>query len=115
MMITVRVNAAWPAMNPMALCAYEARKSATGSVAHSGTVLLPASPASSPPAMNPTTLPASAWIVVRPVPSAFDRSTESVPSTTQKAWLRPIVRASSTDSASPTATRTLPWRTVEPG
>ena len=105
MMITVTVKAAWPATNPMALAAYDARKIAIGIAIHMSTGSLPASTAKRPPAAKPMTLPASACTVVRPVASAFERSTESVPSTTQNAWPRPSVRASSTEIASPTATR----------
>ena len=43
------------------------------------------STAKSPPATNPMTLPSSACSVLRPVPSALERSTVSVPSTTQNA------------------------------
>ena len=85
MRITVTVNAAWPAMKPNALAAYDARKRATGRAIHIRTGLFPATLAKRPPPTNPITLPAIAWTVVRPVPSAFERSTESVPSTTQKA------------------------------
>ena len=85
MMITVMVKAAWPVTNPMALAAYDARKIAIGNAIHMTTGWLPAARAKSPPATNPMTLPASACTVVRPVPNAFERSTDSVPSTTQKA------------------------------
>ncbi len=115
MTITMMVNAAWPATNPIALAAYVAKKTATGSAIHIRTVSVPAAAAKRPPRTNPMTLPISASTVDRPVPSALDLSTESVPSTTQNAWPRPSALASRTDRARPTASRMLWWRTVEFG
>ena len=55
----------------------------------------------------PTAVPASALITDRPVPSALERSTDRVPSTTQKECWRPVFWAMNTAMASPTAPRTL--------
>ena len=88
---------------------------AMGSAAHITSGWLPARIANTPPITTPITLPISACTVVRPVPSAVDRRTWSVPSTTQNAWDRPSRRATSTASARPTATRRLFCITVDVG
>ena len=54
---------------------------------------------------KPTSAPASACSAVAPVPSAFDRSTDSAASTTQKACSTDVVFATSTASASPSPAR----------
>ena len=50
----------------------------------------------------------------QPVPSAFDRSTDSVPSTTQKPCCSPVRCAMKTAIASPAAPRTLFWNHTDP-
>ena len=50
---------------------------------------------------KPSAVPSTAWNPVTPVPSAFDRSTLSVPSTTQKAWSRSKALAIPTAAARP--------------
>src|SRR2546422_35094 len=62
---------------------------ANGRTDHNSTVLVPATRAKSPPRTTPSRLPPIACTVVRPVPSAFDRSTWSVPRTTQKPVRQP--------------------------
>src|ERR1039457_1166844 len=59
------------------------------------------------PTRIPAAVPASALRMVRPVPSAFERSTDSVPRTTQKEGWRPDFGAMNPATASPAAPRTL--------
>src|ERR1039457_4447740 len=59
------------------------------------------------PTRIPAAVPASALRMVRPVPSAFERGTDSVPRTTQKECWRPDFWAMNTATASPAAPRTL--------
>src|SRR5438477_6741553 len=88
---------------------------ANGRTDHKSTLLVPATRAKSPPRTTPSRLPPIACTVVRPVPSAFDRSTWSVPRTTQNPCCSPRRFASTTAMARPIATRRLDWTTVEEG
>ena len=76
------VNAAWPAANETASAhtrPAKPRRAATPTAPPRAS-----DPSTSRADDDPTAVPASALTVERPVPNAFDRSTESVPSTTQK-------------------------------
>ena len=100
------VNAACPAANEIAAGATPASRTraAAGPTA-------PSCPCRSrenaAPMANPTAVPTSPRAMYCPVLSAFERSTESVPSTTQNECCTPVRSATSTASPSPTAPRTL--------
>jgi hypothetical protein len=83
-MNSTMVNAACPAANEIALGAYEPIRTATGRIAHSTVSCVPIPITSSEPRTIPTAVPARAERIDQPVPSALERSTDSVPSTTQK-------------------------------
>jgi transposase len=70
--------------------AYAAENTATGSTAQSTPSWVPIAITSPAPTTIPTAVPASALRIDLPVPSAFDRSTDSVPSTTQKPCWTPV-------------------------
>ena len=53
-------------------------------------------------------------MIDHPVPSAFERSTDSVPSTTQKPCWRPALSAMYTARPSPAAPRTAFWNQTDP-
>ena len=86
----------------------------TGSTAHSTASCVPMAITSSAPTTIPTAVPARALRIDQPVASAFDRSTESVPSTTQNPCWRPVRWAMKTATASPAAPRTLFWNQTDP-
>ncbi len=81
---SVSVNAAWPAAKEIAAGATPASRIATGSRNHSSVVLVPIAVSISAPTMKPITVPDRPRSAVCPVLSAFERSTESAPRTTQK-------------------------------
>ena len=58
------------------------------------------------PTTKPTAVPAMARNAVEPVPRALDRSTDSVPSTTQKPCSTSVISTTATARASPAAPRT---------
>ncbi len=57
------------------------------------------------PTTNPMAVPPTARSAVAPVPSAFERSTDIVPSTTQKPCCTFVISTTATASASPAAPR----------
>ena len=78
------MNAACPTTNGVVPGAYAATSTAAGSTAHRASGLVPIAISSAAPTAKPTTVPASARHAVDPVAAALVRSTDSVPSTTQK-------------------------------
>ena len=77
------VNAACPASNDTAAGANPATRTARGSRIQRSVVLVPISATIAPPTTTPAAVPARPRTTLWPVLSAFERSTESVPSTTQ--------------------------------
>ncbi len=59
------------------------------------------------PTTKPTAVPATARRAVEPVPTALDRSTERVPSTTQKPCSTPLISTTATARARAAAPRTV--------
>ena len=107
MITTATVKPAWPAANEMAEGATPARRTATGSTAHSSSWWVPRATTTSEPTPKPTTVPTTARTAVAPVPSAFERSTDSVPSTTQNPCCTSVASTVATARARATAPRTL--------
>ena len=103
----VTVNPACPAENEIARGAYAAIRIASGSSAHRSARSAPIATINRPPTTIPTAVPKTAWTTVAPVPSAFERSTDSVPSTTQKACCSDARCATYTAIVRPAAPRTL--------
>ena len=101
------VNAAWPAAKEIAVGARPANSTANGSSTHSTVVLVPISATSAPPTTNPAVVPSRPRIAFWPVLSALERSTASVPNTTQKPCWTEVSSATSTASARPVAPRRL--------
>jgi len=82
---TVMVKAACPAANGAVPGVYPATRTASGNAIHSATGLVPIASRSAAPITKPAIVPASARMAVDPVAAALVRSTDRVPSTTQKA------------------------------
>ena len=82
-MRAVTVNAAWPAANEMAAGATPVTRMAGGRRTHSTVVFVPTASTMTAPTTMPTTVPSTARTTLWPVLSALERSTESVPRTTQ--------------------------------
>ena len=76
-------------------------------------VSFPIASSRSAPTKKPIAVPASPRRMFCPVASAFERSTESVPSTTQNACCTPERSATRTAIARPIAPRTLLWSQTE--
>ena len=76
---------ACPAANEIALGAYAASMIATGSTPQSTGSWVPIAITRAAPTTIPAAVPARALRIDQPVLSAFERRTESVPSTTQNA------------------------------
>ena len=104
---TTTLNAAWLAAKEIAWPAYDASSTASGSTAQSTPRSLPTASRISPPMKIPANVPSSARAIEALVESAFERSTDIVPSTIQKPCWRSVSCATSTASASPIAPRTL--------
>ena len=79
---------------------------ASGRSAQSRTVWSPTPSMTTEPATTPSAVPVTARTAVAPVPSALDRSTDSVPSTTQKPCETLVISMTATARASPMAPRT---------
>ena len=104
---SVIVKLAWPAVNEMTAGDTPAISTAIGSRIHSTVSLVPMPTISAPPMTNPTRLPSTARTTFCPVLKALDRSTLSVPSTTQNECWTPVRSATSTARPSAIAPRTL--------
>ena len=106
-MTTATVNPAWPTAKEMAEGATPASRTAKGSTAHSRSRWGPSATSSAEPTTNPPTVPATALRALAPVPRAFDRNTDRVPSTTQNPCCTFVASATATARDRPTAPRTL--------
>ena len=78
-------------------------------------MLVPIRATIAPPTTTPAAVPARPRTTLWPVLSAFERSTESVPSTTQNECWTPDMLATSTARLSPAAPRRLLWSQTECG
>ncbi len=103
---TTTVKPAWPAVKEISDGASPATRTATGSRTHSRSIRPPTPSITIEPITKPTVVPAMARAAVAPVPRAFDRSTDSVPSTTQKPCSTSEISTTATARARPTAPRT---------
>ena len=92
-----------------------ARKTASGSTNHSSVVFVPIATSRAAPTMKPATVPSMARTASCPVFSAFERSTDSAPRTTQNECWTPVSLAASTASPSPAAPRKLLCNQTECG
>ena len=106
-MSRVIVKPACPAANEIAWGAYAASRTAAGSSTHSSTSFIPTARTSPTPTNRPTAVPRRALSTLASVPSAFERSTESVPSTIQNECWRLDCCAIRTATASAAAPLTL--------
>ena len=80
---------------------------ANGSTVHRAVGPVPIASSSTAPATKPTAVPSSARIAVDPVDAAVVRSTDSVPSATQKPCCTPLSEATATATAMATEPRAL--------
>ena len=103
---TTRVNPACPAANEIMEGATPEISTATGNSAHSRTVWSETPIMMAEPMTKPTAVPPTARSAVAPVPSALDRSTDSVPRTTQNPCETSVTSTTATARARPAAPRT---------
>src|SRR6266536_5718722 len=103
--ITNSVKPAWPTRKDTTVGTYAARNATIGSVIHSPTSSVPMASVRTAAITNPPTVPSMACRAVLPVPSALERSTDSVPNTTQKLWSTRVILLSRTASPSASAAR----------
>ena len=111
-MRAVTVNAAWPAANEIAAGATPVTRMAGGRSTHSTVVFVPTASTMTAPTTMPTTVPSTARTTLWPVLSALERSTESVPRTTQNAC---SARTTSATSTAPASAGRAPEAVVQPG
>ena len=104
---SVSVNAACPAVKEITAGATPASSTASGSSTQSSAVLVPMAATTAAPIANPIAVPSTPRAMNWPVFSAFERSTDSVPSTTQNECCTPVRLATNTARPRPTAPRTL--------
>ncbi len=113
-MTRVSVNDARPAANETAAGAKPASNTAGGQAGtRGGWCRCRRARSTAAPTTKSAVVPSSARNADWPVLSAFERSTESDPSTTQKECWTPVCLATSTARLSPTAPRTLLWSHTE--
>ncbi len=103
---TSTVKHAWPTMKLTVPGVYAERNASGGSAIHNQVVSLPTTAISRLASRKPMMVPSTACRALRCVPSALERSTDSVPSTTQKPCSTSVALASAIAAPRPTAART---------